>query len=439
MGIGSSGVRQIAEAAASKDNQRISLTILTVRKVTLLFGFLGMLVMFSLCRPLSLLSFGSFKYSWAIAILSITLFLGSISGGQIALIQGLRKITYLARLSVLGAFLGTITSIPIIFLWRENGIVPFLIAVSAMTVLTSWWYSRKIPILIMNVPWRKTFQEAKSLLSLGFVFMTTSLMGAMVIYLIRILVVRKFGVNGVGLYQAAITLSSIYIGVIISAMGMDFFPRLTAAAKDNGTCNRLVNEQTEVGILIAAPGVIATLIFTPMVLQVFYSESFLPAYDVLRWQVLGTFFRVLSWPIGYILLAKGKGRIFFFTELTANIFHVLFVWAGISYLGLEGTGIAFFAQYLFVTIMIFIVCRRITDFLWTNNVLHILIITLCCVIVAFLLPKFASESCSITLGIILTLLSIGYSLWKLSHLIGPECITNYSSWFKSLLKFRSTK
>ena len=48
-------------------------------------------------------------------------------------------------------------------------------------------------------------------------------------------------------------------------------PRLTAAAKDNSTCNRLVNEQTHVCILLAAPGVIATYTLAPFVITLFYS------------------------------------------------------------------------------------------------------------------------------------------------------------------------
>ena len=352
MGVGSSGVRQIAEAAGTGDRVGIARTIVALRRASVFLGLVGMLLMIIFCKPLSQLTFGSTEYTWPIALLSVTLFLGAVSGGQVALVQGMRRITDLAILSVLGGLLGTVISIPMIFMWGKEGIVPFLITVSVMTILTSWWYARKIPVAHIIIGWRETLREVKGLLSLGLVFMATGLMSAAVMYLIRVLVVQQIGMDSAGLYQAASALSSLYIGVILGAMGMDFYPRLTAVSEDDEACNRMVNEQTEVGLLIAMPGVLATLTFAPLVIQIFYSTSFIPAYEVLRWQIMGILLNVISWPMGFVLLAKGKGKIYFWTALTTNAIHLTLVWIGIKYFGLEGTGIAFFALYVFYTIMI---------------------------------------------------------------------------------------
>ena len=81
-------------------------------------------------------------------------------------------------------------------------------------------------------------------------------------------------------------------------------------AKDNAECNRLVNEQAEVGLLIAGPGLLATLTFAPLVIQLFYSDKFGPAVEILRWICLGMMLRVTSWPMGFMLIAKGKGTSF---------------------------------------------------------------------------------------------------------------------------------
>ncbi len=43
-----------------------------------------------------------------------------------------------------------------------------------------------------------------------------------------------------------------------------FYPRLTGVAKDNVATNRMVNEQAQVSLLLAGPGVIATLTLAPL-------------------------------------------------------------------------------------------------------------------------------------------------------------------------------
>jgi len=157
----------------------------------------------------------------------------------------------------------------------------------------------------------------------------------------------------------------LYIGVILTAMGADFYPRLTVVAQDNEACNRLVNEQTEVGLLVAVPGVIATLGFAPFIIEIFYSSKFLIAVEILRWQILGVFLRVSCWPLGFILLAKGNGKLFVISESISNMVHVFLIWMGISIFGLVGTGIAFFVLYVFVWILIYLIVKKVSGFTWS--------------------------------------------------------------------------
>lgn len=96
MGIGASGVRQIAEAAGTGDEIRIGRTIVTLRRSAIVLGLLGMLLMITFCAPISRFTFGSAEYGWPIALLSVTIFLSAVSGGQTALVQGMRRIADLA-------------------------------------------------------------------------------------------------------------------------------------------------------------------------------------------------------------------------------------------------------------------------------------------------------------------------------------------------------
>lgn len=420
MGIGSSGVRQIAEAAGTGDEEKIARTIITLRRVALFLGMLGMLIMLAFCEPISKLTFGNSDYADALALLSITLFFGAVSGGQAALIQGMRRIGDLAKLSVIGALLGTIFSIPIIYFFREKGIVPFLVIVSAMGILTSWWYARKIQVARISMKWTGIRSEASVLLKLGLVFMSTSLMTAGTMYFVRVLVARQLGLEATGLYLAASTLASLYVGFILNAMGADFYPRLTAVAQDNDACNRLVNEQAEVSLLLAVPGILCTLTFAPLVIKIFYSVKFLAAFEILRWQILGILLRVASWPMGFILLAQGKGKLFFWTELLSNAAHVGLIWLCIAYFGLSGTGMAFFGIYVFYWVLIFYTVRRLSGFVWSTANVKIGLMILPAVSLAFLAPYFLSDVWAMITGMVLTIVVGLFSLRKLYAIVGPS-------------------
>src|SRR5205807_1610471 len=125
-----------------------------------------------------------------------------------------------------------------------RGVVPSLVSVAAMTIVTSWCYSRKIRVQRTVITLSQVRQEAWALLKLGSVFMASGFMTLGVAYFVRITVLHRMGFEATGLYQSAWGLGGFYVGIILQAMGADFYPRLTAIIKNNTECNRLVNEQT---------------------------------------------------------------------------------------------------------------------------------------------------------------------------------------------------
>jgi antigen flippase len=328
---------------------------------------LGALVLLVLSLPISRVSFGTDAYVGSLALLSVAILLTAVADGQKALIQGLRRISDLAAVTIWGGVLGMLFSIPIVFLFGEKGIVPFLITISALATFTSWRYAREIRIEEVDMPLSVVWTEARALLRLGVVFMASGLMASAVAFFTRVMVIRQMGLDAAGLYQAAFAVSGVYVGFILGAMGADYYPRLTAVSANNEEVNRLVNEQTEASLLLGVPGILGTLTFAPWVIHLLYSAQFDPAVDLLRWQVLGVLGRVISWPIGFVILAKGRGKVFFYTELIANSLHLCLIWFGMKWFGLNGLGMAFFVVYAFYLLMILGVVQHLSGFIWTKD------------------------------------------------------------------------
>jgi PST family polysaccharide transporter len=357
-----------------------------------------------------------------VALLSLAVLFGSITAGQTALIQGMRRISDLAMMGVLGALFGTVISIPLVYIFGERGVVPSLIAVAAMSILTSWWYSRKVQIQAPAMTGSQVRQEAAALLKLGFAFMASGFLMMGAAYAIRIMVVRKLGLEAAGLYQSAWTLGGLYVGFILQAMGADFYPRLTAVAEDNRECNRLVNEQAQVSLLLAGPGVIGTLTFAPLAIALFYSAKFGDAVGILRWLCFGTVLQVIAWPMGFIVLAKGAQKIFFWTELAAAIVQVVLAWFLVARFGLAGAGAAFFGLYVWHGLLIYLIVRRLTGFRWSaaNRRIGLFFLSLITGVFCgfYALPFWVASS----FGVAATLASGVYSVRTLLHLTSLERI-----------------
>ncbi len=420
MGIRSSGVREIAEAVGADNADRVARTVATLRRASLLTGAVGAGALALLAFPLSRISFGSNDHGWALVLLSVTILFGQVSAGQDALLQGFRRIGDLARVTVLGVFVGVVIGIPLIYVLGMRGIALSLVAVSLANLGASWAYARRVRVRHLSMTMRETWNEARPLFRLGAVFMATGLLAAATAYVLRLLVSRELGTTQLGLYQAATTLAGLYVSMIINAMVTDYYPRLAAAGADREVRTNLVNEQAEMGLLVATPGVLATMVLAPLVIRVFYSVEFLGAVPVLQWQALGLLFRVMSWPMGYVLVARGDGRAFLWTELAGNLVNILLIWLGVTYFGLAGTGIAFFATNAAYWVAIFLIVRQRYHFGWSTANSRLWAVILPSTAAVFVVVQLAAQPWATVLGAAGTVGVTVYVVRRLNRVLGES-------------------
>jgi PST family polysaccharide transporter len=270
------------------------------------------------------------------------------------------------------------------------------------------------------ISWRETFAEARGLLSLGLAFTVSGVALAGVALATRALIQRGFGTEANGFYQAAWNISGVFAGFILGAMGTDFYPRLTASGNDNAQVTRLVNEQTEVGILLALPGLLGTLVFSPWIIHILYSSKFTSAASLLPWFVLGIFGRVVSWPMGYIMLAKGASRWFAATEVIFALLNLGLVWIGLQWLGLKGVAVAFAVHYGLYILGMLWVAHRLCAFHWSRAVVKLLVITSSVVAGTFTLTIIAPGWPSIIVGTIICVGAGFLCMRQICHRLGPE-------------------
>jgi antigen flippase len=365
MGLGSSGVRQIAAAVGSGDATRVARTATVVRRVAVVLGLLGATCLLVLSPAVAAFSFGDARHGVGIAILSLAVLFSLLGDGQSALLQGTRRIADIAKVGLIGASLGSACAIALVSLYGSAGIAPGLVAVAAASAGAAWWYARKVKIQAVVVPMSQLRSETVELLQLGVAFMASALLMMGAAYVARLIVLRQVGLDAAGLYQAAWAIGGLYVGFILQAMGADFYPRLVAVANDDPECNRLVNEQAHVSLLLAGPGVIATLVLAPVVLSLFYTANFVAAVEVLRWICLGVALRVISWPMGFVIVAKNRRVLFLSTEVAWTVVNLAATWLCVTRYGLVGAGIAFFLSYVFHVLIIYPAVHRLSGFRWS--------------------------------------------------------------------------
>ncbi|KAA6348117.1 hypothetical protein EZS27_004466 [termite gut metagenome] len=417
-GLGSSAVRNVAEAYLQQDKQKISIVVTTLRRLVWITGLLGTFVTLILAPWLSELTFGNKDYIYPFMFLSITLLFSQLSGGQNVLLQGTRNLTYLAKANILGSLLGLLITVPLYYFLGAEGIVPALIIASAITLLLSWYFSRKIKFDKTSLSFNEIKQAGKGMLTMGFMLSLSGLITLVVAYLTRIYIGKEGSVEQVGLYNAGFAIIGIYVGLVFTAMGTDYYPRLSGVVHDNQLAKETINQQAEIAILILAPILMIFFVFINWMIQLLYSDQFTSVNGMMQWAALGMFFRAVSWSIAFLYLAKGASKIYFINETMANIYCLVLNILGYKYWGLNGLGVAFLLAYIVYLLQVFIICKRKYNFNFDKTFVKTFVLQLICGIVCFCSVKFIRYPYQYLIGVFLIIISSIYSIKELNEKIG---------------------
>lgn len=432
LGLGSSAVRDISQANSTGDEEKINRTLSVFRKWIWVTGIAGSLITLVLARQLSYWTFGNGDYCYAFMALSVVLLLNSLSSGYSTALQGMRKLRQLAKATIIGSTIGLLVSIPLYYYFRIKGIVPTIIIAAFTSLLLNWFFGRKIQGKRITLSWKEIWHEGNGMVKLGILITLSSLISTLVSYLINIYVGHKGGIGQVGLYQAGFSITDKYVGLIFVAMATDYYPRLSGVIHDHSKMKETVNQQAEIAMLILGPILILLMTTLPLVVRLLYTSSFMPIIDFVPWIILGIPFKAASWAMGFIILAKGKNWLYFFTELAFSLILLIFSIIGYSKLGLNGLGISFCLMYILYFITMIFVCIHEFKFQYNKAFFKILISTLAFCLIFIIIGELIEFPKAYFPGSLLIILSLLFSIHELNKRVQLKSMLTH-------LKFKQSK
>jgi len=158
--------------------------------------------------------------------------------------------------------------------------------------------------------------------------------------IVRTSIIENVGYDAAGLWQASIKLSSAYMGFFIVFLSVYFMP-LISAQTIKAKIGLTVIKYIKVVALLFSVGAMVFYFTRESLIPLLLSDEFLPLASVIKYQLLGDFFRVLSFVIGFVIIAKAGLTIYLISEITQGlIFCLLSLYFLEIGMGLEGVLIA---------------------------------------------------------------------------------------------------
>ncbi len=429
MGMASGMVRMGAGAVTSGDEMAIA----SLRRgAWLLFGGIGavslaLLIVFRV--TLSRWALGTPDHSTTILLMSIALLFTAALNVQTGTLNAYHRLAALAKYAVASAVFGAAISIACVLLWGIQGVVPAVIG----GAIASWgaaryFLLREVGRAQVHASRRDALKAAWSLLRFGGPFTASMLVGTGVQLVLPMVVLHLLSTESVGYYKAAAAISVGYLGFLVTAMGQDYYPRVSAVKDQPLALVDLINEQHRLIMLLAAPVILGTLALVPYLVPIVFSNKFTPAVEILEWQLIGDLFKFSSWTMAFAILARCGSSVYFLTESIGGLAAILTTWLAVRWFGLPGLGISFLVTYIIYYLAVWLIIRRQIPLVWTTGNMKMMLMAVGAASVVRSLPftRFAYARTPIALA-----LAIGFSaisvtiLWR-QYMMGERRLLSRS-------------
>ena len=358
LGLSSSAVKNISEANASGNQERLVEVISVFRKMVWFTGILGLLACALLSSFLSQWTFGNSDFTWGFVILSLSLLFEQLTKGQTAILQGLHKYAYMAKANVYGNTVGLLVTVPLYYWFGVDAVAPVLVLASFTALVLSQFYYKKLNVQSIVVDSQLLKTEGKDMAIMGISISFSGIVTTLVSYLIRVFIKNQGGLDDVGLFTAGFTIVHTYVGLILTAMSTDYYPRLSEVNKDKVRFDETINNQMEIGFILLAPLICFFIVFIELIVFVLYSGKFQAAEPMMYWAAFAVYFQMFSWSISFSFLAKGDYKFFILNEFLAKVYTFPAQLLGYYWWGLEGIGFAFVFNYVLYSLQVYVICKH---------------------------------------------------------------------------------
>lgn len=225
---------------------------------------------------------------------------------------------------------------PVAFVW-------YIAATTAVTVIiygTIAFQNGWLQPLRRFVFVRMDILSVRHFFAISSVTLITGLVASGGLLFVKALNVKTGGLGYAGLFDVSWTISLIYLSLVLNSFMTYYLPKLSETSVQEDRCN-LINDVMRFCIIIMVPIIVSLVVFKPLLVVFGYSYKFLDSLSIMRWMLVGDYFKVTAWVFSVSVLAKAEMKVLFWSDMLwwsgfiATVFLIDTFELGLQFIGLS--------------------------------------------------------------------------------------------------------
>ncbi|WP_316737874.1 O-antigen translocase [Pedobacter aquatilis] len=346
-------------AEYGQNQQKIKKLFSTSLRISVVCSLVLGLILLLSSEYISSWIFGITKYSPIVKVLGITILFYSLNSLLISILNGRGELRTFTVVNTIGSIIGLIFTVCLVYFFKLNGaLYALVLAQSVVFFITTF--------LVIRRPWfewgyfseKIDWKILKNLSKFSLMAIVSAITVPVSQIILRNLIINNLGVDSAGYWQGILKISDGYLLIITTSLSTYYLPKLSALKSEID-----IRKEIFYTLKIVTPavlvGCVAIYISRSLIIKTLYTAEFQEMESLFLWQLVGDFFKMIAWVIGYIMIAKAMTKMYVITDIIFNFLYVVSGFLFIHRFGLIGSTFAFTFTYLIYLITMVILFKRI--------------------------------------------------------------------------------
>lgn len=304
--------------------------------------------------------FQSDEYQSIIIIFAITIFFYSYNIFLISIINGYKLYSKVIKINIAGSIIGVLFTAGLSFFYSAYGAllaaVTFQSVIFVVTLLycfKSSWFKNK------NLIGKFDVLAFKNLIQYSAMAIVSAIVMPLNQLFIRSFITKHNGLAESGMWEGMNRMSAMYLMLITTSFSIYYLPRLSELNNRDDLRDEIRNAFKFI-IPILLISLIGMYIFRSLIITILFDYKFMKMERLFGFQLIGDFFKIITWVVTYQIVAKTMTRLYIITEISFGVVLFLSSIFFINLYGNIGATIAYaICYFIFFIVMIFIFRKSI--------------------------------------------------------------------------------
>jgi PST family polysaccharide transporter len=275
----------------------------------------------------------------------------------LAILNGLKEIKKFTIINICSSLIGVAVTVIAAYKFGLEGVLLASTGTAIIIFLINIFIFHKL-----GINWKPNFKSwdkrvVKMLSAFSLMTLVTGFVVPTMQILVRDRIILQFSVTDAGYWQAVTKISDYYLGFITSVLAVYYMPRLSEIQSKSELRVEIIKGYKTILPVVA---VIALIIWATkdLIIHILFTPAFLPMKPLFTFQLLGDFFKIGSWLLAFLMVAKAMTRTFIITEILFSASYVALSYFFMNHYGIIGATYSFCINYGLYWILMWILMRK---------------------------------------------------------------------------------